>query len=131
MDAAQALADLAEISSQIRAAVIFAAEGAVVGSTLADDDAAGRLAQGAEELLAAAGDLGGAVTQVDASTPEGSVFVVRDGDRGIVATTAPSPTTGLVFYDLKSCLRAASDAKPKRRRRTTRRKTEDSADDAS
>jgi len=36
MDASQALADLTEISSQIEAAVLFDAAGAVEGSTLAD-----------------------------------------------------------------------------------------------
>jgi hypothetical protein len=43
---------------------------------------------------------------------EGSVFVVRDGKRLIVATTAPEPTVGLVFYDLKSALRDL-ETKPK------------------
>jgi hypothetical protein len=42
------------------------------------------------------------------------VLVVRDVRRRIVATTQPDPTVGLVFYDLKSCLREsaaeASDA---------------------
>jgi hypothetical protein len=63
------------------------------------------------------------VTQVEAATPAGSVFVVRDGPRLIAATTAPDPTTGLVFYDLKSCLR--DTGKPKRRRTT--KKTTDEA----
>jgi hypothetical protein len=52
------------------------------------------------------------------------VFVVRDGSRRIAATTGPSPTVGLVFYDLKSCLRGTDEeapakpaAKPKPRRR--------------
>jgi hypothetical protein len=62
------------------------------------------------------------VTQLEASTQEGSVFVVRDGDRLIAATTGPSPTVGLVFYDLKSCLRGAGEetkpaAKPRPRRK--------------
>jgi hypothetical protein len=48
-----------------------------------------------------------AVTQLEAATREGSVFVVRDGGgRVVAATTGPSPTVGLVFYDLKTCLRA-------------------------
>ncbi len=123
MDAAQALADLTEISSQIEAAVLFGADGAVLASTLADD-AAAALARGAAELLEAAGGFRGdeaRVVQLEASTPEGSVFVVRESDRAIVATTAPRPTVGLVFYDLKSCLRGAAEPdKPKRRRRTTK-----------
>ena len=114
MDAAQALADLTEISSQIEAAVLFGDDGAVAGSTLADDGAAQELARAALELLEAAG--GASVTQVEASVREGSVFVVRDGARGIVATTSPDPTVGLVFYDLKSALRGAGE-KPKRRRK--------------
>ncbi len=60
------------------------------------------------------------MTQLEASTHEGSVFVVCDGPRRIAATTGPDPTVGLVFYDLKSCLRGAAavnEAKPRRRRR--------------
>jgi hypothetical protein len=37
------------------------------------------------------------------------VFVVRDGERTIAATTTPEPTVGLVFYDLKTCLRSIDD----------------------
>jgi len=117
MDAAQALADLTEISSQIEAAVLFDESGEVAGSTIPDERAAGELARAAAALLERGATLGtGAVTQVEAATPEGSVFVVRDGSRLIAATTAPDPTTGLVFYDLKSCLRDAAPEKPKRRR---------------
>jgi predicted regulator of Ras-like GTPase activity (Roadblock/LC7/MglB family) len=116
MDVTQALADLTEISSQVEAAVLFDDSGAIAGSTLSDE-AARRLAQAAGALLDRAGSLadGGEVTQVEASTPEGSVFVVREGTRRIAATTVPDPTIGLVFYDLKSCLRGAADG-PKPRR---------------
>jgi hypothetical protein len=46
------------------------------------------------------------VLQLEAAMPSGSVFVVRDGDRLIAATTTPEPTVGLDFYDLKACLRS-------------------------
>jgi predicted regulator of Ras-like GTPase activity (Roadblock/LC7/MglB family) len=123
MDAAQALADLTEISSQIESAVLFDEEGGVLGSTLAGEGAAQALARGAAQLLdeaAAFRSSDAAVTQLEASTNEGSVFVVRDGARRIAATTGPSPTVGLVFYDLKSALRgteAAAKPKPKPRPR--------------
>ena len=126
MDAQQALADLTEISSQIEAAVLFDDQGAVAGSTLANEDAARALATAAGRLLEEAGafrSAGGEVTQLEASTHEGSVFVVRDGTRRIAATTGPSPTVGLVFYDLKSCLRG-TEAAAKPKRRTTKRKEE-------
>jgi predicted regulator of Ras-like GTPase activity (Roadblock/LC7/MglB family) len=112
MDAAQALADLTEISSQIQAAVLFDEHGSVAGSTLADEERSRELVRAAGELLDAAERLGtgeGALTQLEASTLDGSVFVVRDGARRIVATTGPDPTVGLVFYDLKSCLRGVDD----------------------
>jgi len=122
MDAAQALADLTEISSQIEAAVLFGPDGEILGSTLAGEGAGRALVGAAAELLTRAAAFrndGADVTQVEVSTHEGSVFVVGDGERRIVATTSVDPTVGLVFYDLKSCLRsaAAEPAKPKRRRR--------------
>jgi hypothetical protein len=112
MDAAQALADLTEISSQIESAVLFDETGEIVGSTVAGG-AARSLARAAGDLLSRAGTLragAGEVTQVEASTPDGSVFVVRDGARRLAATTGPEPTVGLVFYDLKSCLREVDAA---------------------
>lgn len=124
MDAAQALADLTEISSQIEAAVLFDEGGAVLGSTLADESAAAELARAAADLLERVGRFrsSGEVTQLEAATDSGSVFVVRDGARRIAATTAPQPTVGLVFYDLKSCLRNADAEKPTR---APRRKQDD------
>ena len=126
MDAAQALADLTEISSQIEAAVLFDEQGAVAGSTLADAGAADAFARSAAKLLedaAAFRSSDAAVSQLEASTQEGSVFVVRDGARLIAATTGPAPTVGLVFYDLKGCLRGAADpVKPAPKPRTRRKK---------
>src|ERR1700693_3065355 len=118
MDAAQALADLTEISSQIEGAVLFDEAGAVLGSTLGSDEAARGVARAAARLLGGASGFRseGSITQLEASTAAGSVFVVRDGARRIAATTGPAPTVGLVLYDLKSCLRGTAEApKPKRR----------------
>jgi predicted regulator of Ras-like GTPase activity (Roadblock/LC7/MglB family) len=130
MDAAQALADLTEISSQIESAVLFDEQGAVLGSTLADDGAAKALAQAAAELLEEATAFRSsvaAVTQLEASTHEGSVFVVRDGSRRIAATTGPSPTVGLVFYDLKSALRSTDEAAPPKPRPRKKKEPVDEA----
>jgi len=113
VDAKQALADLTEISSQIRTAVVLDAKGALAGSTIEDEGRAGDLARAARELLAAADAVKAdlvPLTQLEAATAEGNVFVVRDQKASIAATTAPNPTVGLVFYDLKSALR---DVKPK------------------
>jgi predicted regulator of Ras-like GTPase activity (Roadblock/LC7/MglB family) len=126
MDAAQALADLTEISSQIETAVVFRREGGLAGSTLADGNRAERLAGAAQELLDAAESVraGDApLTQLEVATQDGSVFVVRDGDTYIAATTGTEPTVGLVFYDLKSCLRDLEEPPaPKKKRSAPKRK---------
>src|SRR4029453_19653030 len=98
---ADALAHLTEISTQIQAAVVFDREGTVLGS-IVDDDRAGRLAEKALELFRAAEQQGGQeLVQLDVALPDGTVFVVRDADRLIAATTGPDPTGGLVFYALQ------------------------------
>ena len=112
VDATQAIADLTEISPQVRHVVVIAPDGSLVGSN-ADPAAAQRLADGARELIAAAEELRPGVSQLEAATVSGSVFVVRDGDRLIAATTSPEPTVGLVFYDLKTCVRSIDEPKPK------------------
>lgn len=129
MDAAQSLADLTEISSQIDAAVIVDEDGAVAGSTLADGAA---LAEAGRTLLARAAATrdGAEPTQLEAATEEGSVFVLRDGGRTIVATTGSGPTVGLVFYDLKSALRALAPADPAPAPKKPRAPRKKKADDA-
>lgn len=132
MDAAQALADLTEISSQIEGAVLAKADGSVVASTFREQRQGADLAEAAVELVGAAREARGDaaaqdLVQLEAATPRGSVFVVRDDRHVVAAVTRAKPTVGLVFYDLKSCLRSvagADDAKPKRR---TRKKTEESS----
>ncbi|MEP6909274.1 MAG: roadblock/LC7 domain-containing protein [Actinomycetota bacterium] len=120
-----ALTELIDISSQVQAAVLFDRSGAVVASTLADD-AAARLASAARTLMESADRVrDGELTQVEAATGDGSLFVARDGERMIAAVTKPDPTAGLVFYDLKSCLRHAAakpKPKPKPKRRPPRKK---------
>jgi predicted regulator of Ras-like GTPase activity (Roadblock/LC7/MglB family) len=130
VDVAQALADLTEISTQIEAAVLFEAGGVVEGSTLNDEDAAKGLAAAATQLLDRADALRGGeaatVTQVEAALGDGSVFVVRDGARRIAATTVANPTVGLVFYDLKSCLRdSAPEPEPEKPKRAPRKKADE------
>ena len=128
MDAVQALADLTEISSQIQAAVLFDQSGAVQGSTVANDGAAQALARAGADLLERAAGFRseGEVTQLEASTGAGSVFVVRDGARRIAAVTGPAPTVGLVFYDLKSALHGA-DSEPPKAKRSRVKKPDDEA----
>jgi predicted regulator of Ras-like GTPase activity (Roadblock/LC7/MglB family) len=128
MDAAQAIADLTEISPQIREVAIVGAGGSLVGSN-APDSAAARLVSAAASLVEEAERLRPSVAQLEAATVNGSFFVVRDGSRLIAATTTPEPTVGLVFYDLKTCLRSVDEAPPKKRRAPAK-KAKEEADDA-
>ena len=108
--AADALAHLTEISTQIEAAVVLDREGNVQAATV-DDERAGRIARAALELFRQAdAQREQELVQLDAVLAGGSVFVVRDEERLIAATTGPGPTAGLVFYDLKSALRSVKPA---------------------
>ena len=133
MDAAQALADLTEISSQIEVAVLAGTDGTVIASTFSEDDEGVAFAASAAELVRAADDAGELsskeLVQVQAASPQGCVFVVRDGDHLVAAVTGAQPTVGLVFYDLKTCLRLLereeTAEKPKPVRRTRVKKEAD------
>ena len=118
MDAAQALADLTEISSQVVQVAIFDRDGSPLASTARGAALEARLLGGFRglleeaERLAQTRGLGPRLAQLEASTLEGSVFAVRSGGRLIAATTRPDPTVGLVLYDLKRCLESLEDGSP-------------------
>ena len=132
MDAAQALADLVEISAQIEAAVLAEANGTVLASTLADEERSQAVARDAAELLRAAAGAAGEPVQLEAAVPDGSVFVVRDDERLLAAVTGRDPTAGLVLYDLKTCLRLAGEtAKPAKKTASRARKKKESEEEAS
>jgi predicted regulator of Ras-like GTPase activity (Roadblock/LC7/MglB family) len=112
MDAARALADLVEISPQIEAAAVVAADGEIAGSVGVSDGRANLLGRAVRELLEGAGGFRseGRVTQLHAELSGGDVFVVTGADeRTIAAVTRERSTPGLVFYDLKRCLAAIAD----------------------
>ena len=119
MDPAQALADLTEISTQIEAALVASPDGTVVAATL-PDGAAAALARAASGLLREAGE---PAVGVEARTPEASVFAVRDDSHVIAAVAANGAASGLVLYDLRTCLRVLAEKPPKpKRERASRAK---------
>ena len=120
MDAAQALQELTELSSQITSAVVLDAEGTVLASAPENEAAGTRLADSARELVEAAAGLAagtGDVTRVEVELDEGALFVVREGGHSVAATTGPRPTSGLVVYDLRTCAQSLASAPKKRRMR--------------
>jgi len=114
MDAGRALADLVEISPQIEAAAVVAADGVPTGSVGVPAGREGVLARAVLELLDGAAAFRsdhGRVTQLHASLAAGDVFAVAEDDRTIVAVTRERSAPGLVFHDLKHCLAALGDAR--------------------
>ena len=109
MDAAQALADLTEISSQVHQVAILDPDGTLLAATAQDPVRAERFVGALTPLLEEADRLARSrglqeLAQLEVSTLEGSVFMVRQQGRLIAATTRSDPTVGLIFYDLKHCL---------------------------
>ena len=116
MDAVAALAELKDLSTQIEVVVLAYRSGEVQASTVSGQTAVklGRLAadivEHADQVRRDLGREG--VAQLQAATAEGSLFIVLDGDLMALATTAPDPTAGLVFYDLKTLLRQLDEQGP-------------------
>ncbi len=116
MDAVAALAELKDLSTQIEVVVLAYRSGEVQASTVSGQTAVklGRLAadivEHADQVRRDLGREG--VAQLQAATAEGSLFIVLDGDLMALATTAPDPTAGLVFYDLKTLLRQLDEHGP-------------------
>ena len=128
MDAAQALRELTELSSQIESAVVLGADGSVLASTQEDSTRAAALASSTLELVGAAFELNTQrleVTRVEVELEDGALFVLRDGGRTIAAITGPDPTSGLVVYDLRTCLQGIAEPEQKKGR-TVRKAKEDS-----
>jgi predicted regulator of Ras-like GTPase activity (Roadblock/LC7/MglB family) len=124
MEAAQALRELMELSSQITRALVLDADGTVLAASSEDTAVVDALKASTLELVAAAADLGDEgreVTRIEVELDEGAFFVVREGGRTVGALTGPKPTSGLVVYDLRTCAQGIDASEPKRRR-TSRKK---------
>lgn len=102
------LADLLEVSDQLRSIALFDADGAVLAEI-------GGLGPQAHGILVAADDaarlLGRPpVHQCEIGLPDALVFAVREHGGAAVAVADPDATAGLVFYDLREALRALTGA---------------------
>jgi hypothetical protein len=121
MERPQAFSELLEISSQVENAIVLE-EDTVVASSIADESRSEELAAAVRRLVETAEETRGGLTRLQVVLPEGNVFLVREGRRLVVATTEADPASGLVFYDLRTCLSALAErpeapaaAKPRRK----------------
>jgi predicted regulator of Ras-like GTPase activity (Roadblock/LC7/MglB family) len=108
MNADAALAQLLEVSDDVHAAVVFE-RGEPLTSNLSEDETA-EIAGLADAMLGYAGTLRkeADVKQLEAVTPDGDVYVVRQGERGVVAIAAPGSLAGVVQHDLRTLLSSLS-----------------------
>lgn len=107
MDPSAALSELLELSTQVVEVVVTGADGSVEAAKTSNDERSTALAAAGTELIAAASSFregGPVVTRVHVDLERGSLVVVGDGQRTIVATTVAEPTAGLVAYDLRAAL---------------------------
>jgi predicted regulator of Ras-like GTPase activity (Roadblock/LC7/MglB family) len=114
MDPNDALSELLAVSDDIEAAVIFERGGEPIAATVADEDAAELAALG-DAMLAYGGTLRQTreAIRVEGMTRDGGVFVVRDGERAVLAITSPGALVGLVQHDLRMLLQKLS--RPRKR----------------
>jgi predicted regulator of Ras-like GTPase activity (Roadblock/LC7/MglB family) len=105
MEVPQAFSDLLEVSSQVENAVVLE-EDAVVASSISDESRSEELGAAVRRLVETAEETHAGLAQLEVALPEGNVFLAREGRRLVAATTAPDPPSGLVFYDLRTCLSA-------------------------
>jgi hypothetical protein len=113
MHANDAVAQLLDVSDEVHTVVVFE-HGEPVASNLPDEEA-GEISAVADAMLAYAGALrkGVAVTLLEAVTPDGDVYVAREGERAVVAIAAAGSLAGLVQHDLRTLL--GSLTRPRRR----------------
>jgi hypothetical protein len=114
MDATEALGELTRVSDEVRTAVVFERGGEVLASNLRDEDAR-EIAGLSDAMLAYAETLRprAGVRLLRAVTPDGDVYVARDGERAVVAVADPGSLAALVKHDLRTLLASLS----RRRRR--------------
>ena len=115
MEPTDVLAELMSLSSQIEDVAILGGSGFVLGSS-GTPERGEQLARVAAELLAAAADLGprrrGLAHRGEAQAT-GSVFVVSEGGRSVVATTVPrADGRARRRHDLRTALHRLDEGKP-------------------
>jgi predicted regulator of Ras-like GTPase activity (Roadblock/LC7/MglB family) len=111
----RAFKEMLDISTDIDKAILFVGD-QVLASNFSEVLGTGMLAK-AKELAALgaakAADMGSApLTQLVIEAPTGSVFLVRepqDDGWGVLATAKKDSRIGLVFYDMKTCIRDSQE----------------------
>ena len=116
----EALADLLELSAQVRDVAILGESGFVLASSGTVEQGE-RLARVASDLMDAAGDLRPAeeVSRIEVRCDGATVFLVREGGYVAIATANPDSVAALMIYDLRTMVGqvdTAPSARPSRKK---------------
>jgi predicted regulator of Ras-like GTPase activity (Roadblock/LC7/MglB family) len=107
-----ALQYLDQLSTDIRASVVLAADGTRAAASLQGTDGE-RLGALAAELLSRAADADGeVVTQIEVATSDGAVYAARDEQHAIAVVAGRFALASLMFYDLREVLADMAEARP-------------------
>ena len=107
VDAADALAQLMELSTEIVEVVTAGEDGAPEAFTGCSPDRADELARAGLELVALA-STGSPASRIQVERAGGGLHVVVEEGRTAVATTVADATAGLVTHDLRAALRRSA-----------------------
>ncbi len=99
-----ALAYLAELSTDIRAAVVIDAGGTLRAHSGVPDGAAEQVAEQVRELFDQARQAG-ATGQFEVTLPEGALFVIEDQGWTLAVVAGRYALSSLMFYDLRMVAR--------------------------
>ena len=107
MSVDEAIRELLDISTDVRCVAVLGPGGELLGAGpgaagVEVGDAAQRLWDAAGRRAAALGEA--PLDHVVVQDASGSVAIVGEGERRIVAVTAPDPALGLLLFDLRTCL---------------------------
>ena len=124
----EALAELLDLSAQVRDVAILGESGFVLAST-GTVERGEQLARVAADLVAAATDArpGAQLSRIEVSGEGAHVFLVTEAGRTAIATTTPDAIAGLVIYDLRTML-GRLDTVPAARRPRKKKKEAETGD---
>ena len=121
----EALAELLDLSAQVRDVAILGESGFVLAST-GTVERGEQLARVAADLVAAATDVrpGAELSRIEVSGEGAHVFLVTEAGRTAIATTTPDAIAGLVIYDLRTMLGRLDTAPAPTRARKKKKEAE-------
>ena len=109
----EALAELLDLSAQVRDVAILGESGFVLASS-GSAERGEQLARVAADLFVAASDVRSSteISRLEVRSETAHVFLVREAGRTAIATASEDTVAGLIIYDLRTMLRRLETEPP-------------------